>query len=301
MSSDWSYKLLPDDAYGDEMTVRLEDAYHEADEASVSAQRTYRRILAALAAASTAVAFTFLFYDAYGLLVGLVLCGLALVAEVVLSRRAKRLDCHRTFIEQRVLAEALRVQIMLRYAGSDLHVGDLLTWSQLEETGWVRDRLEGLVGDAMPAERHGIRACWVEDQLNYHAKAIGRTERDVVRSERIVRVAMWASAALYVGLMVFEVFVGGSMDADVWRVALKFLLGGASAATVFIANYYDKASLTRVHADHEKMARFYAWAAERLDEEGQTPELLERLAREELIENGNWYSYQLEGTPDISV
>ena len=56
-----------------------------------------------------------------------------------------------------------------------------------------------------------------------------------------------------------------------------------------------------MHADHEKMARFYAWAAERLDEEGQTPELLERLAREELIENGNWYSYQLEGTPDISV
>ena len=80
MISDWPYRLLPDDAYDDEVIVRLEDAYHAADQASVAAQRTYRGILAALAAASTAVAFTFLFYDAYGLVVGLLLCGLALGA-----------------------------------------------------------------------------------------------------------------------------------------------------------------------------------------------------------------------------
>ena len=300
MISDWSYRLLPDDAYDDEVIVRLEDAYHAADQASVAAQRTYRGILAALAAASTAVAFTFLFYDAYGLVVGLLLCGLALGAEVLLSRRAKRLDCHRTFIEQRVLAEALRVQINLRYAGSGLHVGDLLTWTQLEETGWVRARVEELVGEAAPCATHDIRACWVEDQRNYHKKAIQRSEGDVVRSERIVRLAMWASAALYVCLIVFELAAGGA-GADLWRTVLKFLLGGASAATVFIANYYDKVSLDRVYSDHIKMERFFTRALAELDARGQTDAVLERIAREELIENGNWYSYQLEGTPDIAL
>ena len=302
MSSDWPYKLLPDDAYADEVIVRLEDAYHVANSASVAAQRTYRRILASLAAASTAVAFTFLFYDAYGLVTGLLLCGAALGAEVVFSRRAKRLDCHRTFIEQRVLAEVLRVQINLRYAGSDLHVADLLTWTQLEDTGWVRDRVEELIaGAAAPIGQHDIRACWVEDQRSYHEKAIARTGSDVVRSERVVRIAMWASAALYVGLIAFEMAAGGRADAEMWRTALKFLLGGASAATVFIANYYDKISLARVHDDHVKMERFFSRALAELEAKGQTPEVLERIAREELIENGNWYSYQLEGTPDIAL
>ena len=301
MRSEWPYQLLPDDAYADEVVMRLEAAYHEADQASLAAQRTYRRILAGLAAASTVVALAFLLYDAIGSFAGLALVGLTLALEWALSRRAARLGCHRTFLEQRVLAEALRVQVMLRYAGSGLCVGDLLTWTQLEETGWLRGRIEGLVGEAMPAQAHDVRDVWVEDQRSYHARAAERSAPDVARSERIVGAALWCSVALYAALIVFELTAGGGAGADAWRTGLKALLGGVSAATVFIANYYDKASLARVHADHEKMARFYAWAAERLDEEGQTPELLERLAREELIENGNWYSYQLEGTPDISV
>ena len=299
---DWPYRLLPDEAYSDEALARLEGAYHEADEASVAAQRTYRRILAALAAASTALALTFLLYDAYGLLASLLFTGLALVLEWALSRRASRLACHRTFIEQRVLAEALRVQINLRYAGSSLHVGDLLTWSQLEETPWLRERLEELAaGMPAPAAAHDIRGVWVEDQRAYHAKAALRTEPAAVHSERIVGAALVVSVALYVGLIVFELAFASLPGADAWRTGLKVLLGGVSAGTVFIANYYDKVSTARVHADHVKMARFFERALAELDAHGQTEAVLERIAREELIENGNWYSYQLEGTPDIAL
>ena len=297
----WPYKLLPDDAYGDEATVRLEDAYHVSNRASVDAQRTYRRILALLAGASTVVALAFLLYDAIDAFVGLVLVGLTLLLEWTLSRQATSLDCHRTYIEQRVLAEALRVQINLRYAGSALRVGDLLTWTQLEETGWVRERVNDLLGDADPGPAHDIRECWVEDQRSYHAKAAVRTAPDVIRSERVVHIALWCSVALYVVLIAFELLAGKRADADAWRTGLKALLGGVSAATVFIANYYDKASLGRVHADHVKMERFFSRALAELDAHGQTEEVLERIAREELIENGNWYSYQLEGTPDIAL
>ena len=299
--SEWPYRLLPDDAYGDEVTVRLEASYHEANTASRKAQSTYRRILAALAGASTFVALAFLLYDATGVFAGLVLVGLTLAFEASLSRWAARLRCHSTFIEQRVLAEALRTQVNLRYAGSALRVGDLLTWTQLEETGWVRDRVDALLDGAEPGSAHDIRSCWVEDQRDYHAKAAARTAPGVVRSERVVRGVLWCSVALYVVLIAFEILCGGRTDADVWRTGLKALLGGVSATTVFVANHYDKESLGRVHSDHLKMERFFSRAMEELDARGQTEQVLERIAREELIENGNWYSYQLEGTPDIAL
>ena len=38
-----------------------------------------------------------------------------------------------------------------------------------------------------------------------------------------------------------------------------------------------------------------------LAEHGQNEALLEQLAREELIENGNWLSYQRDNAPDISL
>ena len=38
-----------------------------------------------------------------------------------------------------------------------------------------------------------------------------------------------------------------------------------------------------------------------IQEEGQTDALLTALAREELIENGNWCSYQRDNAPEISL
>jgi hypothetical protein len=49
------------------------------------------------------------------------------------------------------------------------------------------------------------------------------------------------------------------------------------------------------------MERFFARMSERLLEEGQTDALLTTLAREELIENGNWSSYERDNAPEISL
>ena len=306
---DWSYCLLPDDAYGDEVVVRLEAAYHEADETSVAAAREYRHALAVLATASTGIAVAFLLYDEAELLWMLLVCGALLVFARAFQRRALRLDCHQRFIGMRALAEALRVQVNLRYAGSPLLAADLLTWTQMEETGWIADRLRELMAGAGVSVPHDVRACWVEDQRSYHEKAAARTGGDVARAGRVVAVAFAVSVCLYLGALAFELLCGGLLvapsvhvaDIERWRAALKICVGSMSAATLLISSYYGKLSLDRVHADHLKMAHFFAWAADRLAEEGQTEALLERLAREELIENGNWYSYQLDNTPGISL
>lgn len=301
--------LLPEDAASDEVLVALETTYHEADKLSLDAGKQYRKTLAVLAVASTGIAVSFLLYDAAELLWMILVCGALLAFARWVQLRVEKSGSHRRFIEQRALAEALRVQAYLRYAGSPLRVADLLTWTQLEQTGWICGRLDEIMGDAGPGEPHDIRGCWIESQHTYHEQAHRRSRGSVERSSRVVRAASVIGICLYVGVLVFELLCGGLLAAPVvaipnlgaWRTVLKFAVGSVSVATLFVSSYYGKLSLERVHADHAKMARFYAWALERLDEEGQAPELLERFAREELIENGNWYSYQLEGAPDISL
>ena len=125
----------------------------------------------------------------------------------------------------------------------------------------------------------------------------------------MVRIALVISASLYIAAVAFELCSGGlglrpllSLgDAGLYRTVLKVILGTLSAATIFIANYFGKQSLPRKLSDHVKMDRFYSAMAAAMAENGQSEALLERLAREELIENGNWLSYQRDNSPDISL
>jgi hypothetical protein len=83
---------------------------------------------------------------------------------------------------------------------------------------------------------------------------------------------------------------------------MKILLGAVSVMTVFVTNYYGKLSLNRKSIDHDRMSCLYASAKEQY-ESGQVEhdQLFKELAREEIIEIGNWFSYCRENTPSIQV
>ncbi len=58
--------------------------------------------------------------------------------------------------------------------------------------------------------------------------------------------------------------------------------------------------MLRKLSDHTKMEKFYARTGDQLTCRGQTEDLMLLLAREELIENGNWCSYHRDNSPDLS-
>ena len=164
------------------------------------------------------------------------------------------------------------------------------------------------IGDP-PREKHDIRVCWVEDQRKYHRWAGKRALRDTEVSERVVRSALILSIAFYCAAVAFELLCGDEIlpasvpvgDAEWYRTLLKIVLGSISAVTLFISNYYGRLSLPRQLGDHRKMERFYGKMEEQLTKHGQTEQLLTVLVREELVENGNWSSYQRDNTPDLSL
>ena len=184
----------------------------------------------------------------------------------------------------------------------------LLPWSQQEETPWIGLAIIVLCVGEAPAKAHNILACWPEDQRNYHLKAKKKADRKLQASGRVVGVALMVSIVLYAAALVFEFRYGGLLarfpaipNAESWRTWLKLVLGGISAATLFISSYYGKLSLSRGVEDHVKMAAFYQRIIDRLTRLGQDEPTLLLLAREELIENGNWCSYQRDNTPDVNL
>ncbi len=302
-------QLVPADRAEDPALERMEKIYCAASSLSAAAAKQYRLVLALLAVASTILTMAFLLYDEAQLIWMIFVCGAMLICAFLCQRHAARSACHRHYIEYRALAECLRVQGFLRYAGSGIMAADLLSWTQQEETAWIMDALYALSIGKVPQEKHDIRGCWVDEQRKYHLWAEKRALRDTDVSDRVVRVALILSIAFYCAAVCFELLCGGQIrpaavpvkDAEWYRTLLKLVLGCISAVTLFIANYYGKLSLPRQLSDHQKMARFYGKMGEQLTLHGQTEELLTVLAREELIENGNWSSYQRDNAPDLSL
>ena len=300
--------ILPPGRKDDGALRRMERLYRAADTLSVRFAALYRRVLIALAAAGSLLAMAFLLYDEAQATWMILVCGAALLGAALTLRCAGKSACHRRYIEYRALAECLRVQVFLRYAGSAVETQELLSWSQQEETAWIMEALGALALGLPEGEKHDIRKCWVLRQLEYHREAGKKAARSVHLSDRVVRTALCVSILLYVAAVGFELLCGGLIfpprfavgDVESYRTLLKIALGTLSATTLFIAGYYGKQSLPRSLSDHEKMQRFYEKIDAQLSRRGQTEELLAVLAREELIENGNWCSYQRDNTPDIS-
>ena len=300
---------LPEDASSDPALQKMERLSLAAGRLSTASAKKYRRVLALLAVASSLLTFAFLMYDEAEAYWMILVCGVMLLFAWVCQRYAARSDCHRRYLEYRALAECLRVQTYLRYAGSRVRPVELLTWTQQTETAWIVAALSALEIAGPARGPHDIRGCWVEDQLDYHRGAGARAGHALLSSDRIVRVALLTSITLYVAALAFELLCGGLLSAprvhlpsvEIWRTVLKIVLGTISAVTLFVSNYYGRLSLPRKESDHRKMEQFFAWITERLSAEGQTEELLTVLAREELIENGNWVSYQRDNKPDLSL
>ena len=300
---------LPAGHDGDPALKKMETISRIAGKLSRQYAGRYRRVLALLAVASALVTFAFLLYDEAQAIWMILVCGAMLLAAWGCQRYAVRSDCHRRYIEYRALAEGLRVQIYLRYAGSGIQASGLLSWTQQEETAWILDALCALTIGNTPREAHDIRSCWVEAQREYHRKAAQSAGQKLSASDRTVRFALLLSVGLYLLGVGYELLCGGLIfrpavavaDVELWRTVLKILMGTISAVTLFVANFYGRLSLPRTLSDHRKMERFYEKMSAEFEKCGQTDTVLTVLAREELTENGSWCSYQRDNKPDLSL
>ncbi|MBR2675190.1 MAG: hypothetical protein IKE52_07070 [Mogibacterium sp.] len=296
-----------------------------ADALSIQNAEKHRKILLALSFAGALLTIAFLLYDEaemYGLIFA---CGVMLIALFGISRVSGKLECHRKYVEYRVLAESLRLQFYLRYAGLREKVTKMMPWSIRMEIPWIAEVIEEVLSEARAAETPGGETCveaergslcsisdiWVGDQLAYHKRALSKTDKKDKTNKYIVRTVFIITVISYLAALAFEIKemtdpmpipIGASVDpANVYRAVLKIVLGALSAITIFTGSYYGKLSLDNVMEDHRRMIALYSHAESEIAERGETPEMIMELAREFLNENSTWYAYQSKNAPEVSI
>ena len=299
----------------DPLLAGIDDVYGAADSLSLAHAETYRRIIFALSVAGTLLAIAFLLYDEvywYGMILA---CGVLILVLFAINRLAKRLHCHRKYLEYRLLAEGARVQYYLCRAGLRKNVAFLLPWSWQYNVPWTKQVLEKLLpapGEDEAETKSGVSILdlWIRDQAAYHENALKRTEARIRHNERLTKAALVLALITYAAALVFEIAAGGLFGGaealppgqmETARVVLKVAMGSFSAMTLFAGNYYGKLSLEDTAQDHRRMAALYKKTEEEIRKAGETEELLLKLAKEELSENSSWYAYQSKNTPDVSI
>lgn len=278
----------------------IDDLYGAADILSIHNAVKHKRILLVLSVIGTLLTMAFLLYDEAELH-GLILACIFLIIFLFLIRRfADNLDCHRKYIEYRVLAETLRLQYFLTIAGLKETVPDIMPWFIKKGIPWIEE-----VHLSLPviqvSEKKSVLDCWIRDQKTYHDNALVKAKNKKQRDNRVTTIVVIITIISYIVALLFEIYVFNSPidNPDLIRAILKIVLGTMSAITIFTGNFYGKLSLTNTIKDHERMSSLYGHAEKEILKNGESEELLLSLAREYLIENSAWYSYQTKNKPDL--
>ena len=315
--------LLPEECLVNTRLKRLSELYAEADGLSLFFQKRYLYTMRGFAITGVLLVLFFLLYDTGESNLFLFGYGLLLLFYFISFLFVKKQDAHGKYLNYRLLAETARIQTYLTSVNTEANVGCLLTWTQKQESAWIRAAMDVLTADAVgcnTVDENIVRHCWIDSQLAYHEKAGKRDGKRKHISEKTAQSMLTASILLTFVLLLFELFGSSLMETPLissdapgfllqhtgqdftLRSFFKLLLGIISSVTVFLADYYGRLSLDRKTEDHEKMARLYREAAEQFENHpSERTELLISLAQEEIIENGNWVSYCRENPPSFDV
>ena len=287
----------------------LQGAYDAADRLSMRFQTRYLRTLWTLSLFCVLLVVAFLLYDEADMNFMLVAWGVIIVAYAAFYRLVVRGKYHQKYIQYRVLAESARVQMHLSSLGIEANVGDDFTWTQRHDITWVRKALDAfLIGASDPATAtpDEVKSTWIDGQRAYHEKAAKRDGGKLARSNRITRVMFVCTVVVFLVIAILEYGFPDLMASNVLGLELrawgKIVWGCLTAVVVFVAGYYGRLSFERKAFDHEKMALLFAAASRRYEAAPEEYEAVFRdLAREEIIENGNWMSYCKEDRPTFSL
>ena len=304
----------------------IDELYGAADVLSVENAKKHQRNLWLLSFFGTLVAIFFLLYDEAELHWLIFGCIMVILIIFYINKLAERTECHRKYLQYRLLAESLRVQYFLSKAGIDKNVGDIMPWFVKKDVPWIREVLKTVPPVNTNEKRHIIN-CWIRDQMKYHQKALNRTTIQKQRDRRISRRVLYITIATYIIALLFEIYVFATpgeihynllnpvlktlndwgimlsySQTEMIRAILKIILGTMSAATLFTGSYYGKMSLSLTIEDHRRMAMLYEKAENKIVQNGgeESEDLILSLAHEFLIENSTWYAYQKKNQPSLT-
>lgn len=287
---------------------RLERCYSNAAGMSGRFQEKYLHALRNLSLFCVLLVICYTLYDEADVMWMLICFGIILVLYYFIYRGILRGDYHKKYIRYRMLAESLRVQTYLSAAGISDNVANYYVWTQKTQTLWIRTAVASLTAGNTGKSIEPEKLCgsWLEYQHSYNKSAYAKNHSKDLLCDRISKLMLGCMIVLFVIVFLLEYAFPAVMQITLFglplRNCLKILWSSISAVTVFVSGYYGHLSYERKSADNKAMEKLFAEALKMCaDRRYDINEVLKRLAREEIIENGNWASYCMENRPSFNL
>lgn len=269
-----------------------------ADSLSLQNQKKYITCLKCLALVGMAMVVAFLFYDELGWPLMIFAYACLMIAGVAVIRKSRKNKYHEKYINYRLLAEVTRVQLVLDGAGIMKNATEYFSYTMKDDTAWIRELIAKADHSCEKLTSDMLKERWLKDQYDYHVNAEKTVSKQLKTNDRISNVVKVAVIVIVAFACVIECIP----DIDTWnilgRITIKtgvlIAVGLLSTISFFLSSYYGKLNLERKRNDHIEMAKLYKEVLDATKDSPLTEEIIEKTAREEILENGNWYSYMKE-------
>lgn len=224
-----------------------------------------------------------------------------------LFTKAQRSEWEDRYLDDRALAEALRVQFFWRWAGLTDCAAEHYLRHLRGELGWIRQAARTcflLTGDSPPRpptptaantivpgseeSLRGVLKHWIQDQAKFFKKKAPVNEQLESRCERITKWSFRAALAIAVVELPVHWKTG---EPNHWLVVLTFCGLVAAALAEEIADYHTFGILAR---QYEWMKNLFTTAAQKLESliaaknVAKSQNLIHDLGLEALNENADW-------------
>lgn len=282
-----------------------EDIFDSADKLSLVYQQKYIRSLKYLAFIGVLMVLAFLLYDEIDLKLCLPIYTVLLAIGALLLRKGKKAKYHEKYLTYRMLAESLRVQKVIDNLNKKYNVAEFYPWTCYEDTSWIRKAIDALKLTNPNKLASDVRQEWIEEELAYHVRSQKKVEETVRGQNSVSNICKIATVFIIFFFTIIELCSPDVMNRMVLGLNLKLwcciLVGVLSACALFLSSFFDRLALNRKIKDHSSMINLYNDALKQIKQKGFSEELVLFVAKEEIIENGNWYSYMKENSLDINI
>ena len=310
----------------DEDLNSLRSQYFKADLLATKYRDSYQHRMLAVAILSVCVAFSFLIYDDCSIFWMIYPCFGCLLAAIVITFVCgiQNKDYHRKYIQYRAVAEVLRTQFYICACGTKAFICDEFSWTQKSDMVWIEKAMRTLFilhDFNKPLDKNKIKESWIIGQYNYHEsqlkenkkkthKRLAKTCRRATSTLFIVSIILYSVILLLESLSLFGIldFWEGTfynIETISWRNVGAVIVGLSAVITLFFSSYFDKLSNERKSDDHAKMKNLYIYALRNwdniLNDKMRFNRFIINIAREEIVENGIWYSYVNESGLQVNI
>lgn len=289
------------------------DVYRTVSRLSGINQKKYLSSMKTLSILAIFMALSLLIYGSSETKLYLAGYGIMLALSALVLFVSEKRDYHGKYLQYRVLSETLRAQFFLCCANIEDNITEQFTWTQKTDSLWIKKALDSLLvggkGESKVSTEE-IKTAWIVGQLNYHLSARKKNSRKHKLNKGTSGAVFVLSLVALLAVGAAEFFfpeyldkvlpLGGhklllllnSNEDITLRSLLSLILSILPICALFFSNYYGKLSLERKIEDNDKMAVLYQTAKEACENSTCEPcDLFFRLAREEIIESGNWFCY----------